>query len=67
MSVVDTRSNMVVDTISGFSGPFAIAIIPNGRFAYVTNFGSNNFSPIGTTVSVVDLQHNAIIETIFAL
>ncbi|MEI8365422.1 MAG: YncE family protein [Parachlamydiaceae bacterium] len=64
ISVIQTNDNTVVDTISGFFGPFAISITPNGKHAYVTNFGSNNFSPVGTTVSVVDLQSNAITATI---
>ncbi len=64
MSVIQTSTNTVVNTISGFSGPFGIAITPNGRYAYVTNFGSNNFAPFGTTVSVVDLMNNVIVDTI---
>lgn len=64
ISVIRTRTNTVVNTITGFSGPFYIAITPNGRYAYVTNFGSNNYVPIGQTVSVVDLHCNAIVATI---
>ncbi|MFI5343318.1 MAG: hypothetical protein ACHQUC_03760 [Chlamydiales bacterium] len=65
MSIIRTRNNRVVDTVHGFSGPFAIAVTPNGKFAYVTNFGSNDFSPIGTTVSVVQLHgHPMIVKTI---
>lgn len=63
-NIIQTSTNTVVGTITGFSGPFSIAITPNGKFAYVTNFGSNNFSPFGTTVSVIDLQTNKIIKTI---
>ena len=50
--------------ITGFSGPFDITISHDGQFAYVTNFGSNNFMPIGTTVSVIELKLNSIIDTI---
>lgn len=64
MSVIDTCSNAVVAVTPGFSGPFAIDITANGRYAYVTNFGSNNFAPFGTTVSVVDLSTNLIVDTI---
>lgn len=64
VNVVDTKTNSIVHTIPGFSGPFGIAITPNGRFAYVTNFGSNNFAPIGNTVSVIDLCKNEITATI---
>lgn len=64
MSVIRTCDNVVIDTISGFSGPFAIALTPDDTHAYVTNFGSNNFSPIGTTVSIVNLEHHEIVDTI---
>lgn len=64
VEVIDTSSNTVVATITGFSGPFAIEITPNGCFAYVTNFGSNNFSPVGTTISVINVKTNEIIATI---
>lgn len=64
MSVIRTSDNTVIDTITGFSGPFAIAVTADGKFAYVTNFGSNNFFPFGTTVSVVNLVTNAISATI---
>ena len=64
MSVINTATNTVTATITGFSGPFAIAITSTGRYAYVTNFGSNNFAPFGNTVSVVDLCANAIVDTI---
>jgi len=64
ISKLRTSDNTVVATILGFSGPFKIAITSDGKHAYVTNFGSNNFSPVGTTVSVVDLTNNAITSTI---
>lgn len=65
MSIIKTKDNAVVDTISGLFGPFGIAVTPNGEYAYVTNFGSNDFAPIGTTVSVVKLRHDRkIVETI---
>lgn len=63
MSIIQTSNNTVVDTIHGFSGPFAIAITPDGNHAYVTNFGSNNFFPFGTTISVVNLQNHTIEAT----
>jgi YVTN family beta-propeller protein len=66
---ISTNTNSVVTTIgpfspNGFSGPFAIAITPDGKRAYITNFGSNNFSPFGTSVSVLNLDTNTIISTI---
>lgn len=48
----------------GFGGPFSIKITPNGKTAVVTNFGSNNFVPFGTTVSLVDLASETIVKTI---
>ena len=64
VSVLQTSDDTIIATIPGFSGPFAIAISPDDDYAYVTNFGSNNFSPFGTTISVIDLNHNEIIDTI---
>jgi len=64
VSVIDTNTNTVIETIAGFSGPFEIAITPSGRYAYVTNFGSNNFAPFGTTVTVIKLSDNTIKRTI---
>ena len=65
ISIIDTSDNSVnLNAITGLSGPFAIAITPNGEYAYVTNFGSNNFIPVGTTVSVIDISTNTIVDTI---
>ena len=66
INVIQTSNNTITQTINGFFGPFAISITPNGKFAYVTNFGSNNFSPFGTTISVVDLTSYTIVSTINA-
>ena len=55
VTVYDTRIGMITNVIPGFSGPFKIAIPTNDVSVYVTNFGSNNFSPIGTTVSIFDI------------
>lgn len=60
MSIINTKTNKIIYTIYGFSGPFDIALTPNGKEAYVTNFGSNNFAPFGTTVSVIDLKKFSI-------
>ncbi len=66
VSVIRTSNNTIVTTITdaSLSGPFAIAITPDGNYAYVTNFGSNNFAPFGTTVSVIDLNTNTVIDVI---
>src|SRR3990167_275256 len=59
--------NLKVTTIgpfseNGLSGPFAINL--SEKYAYVTNFGSNNFTPFGTTLSKVDLRKGHIKETV---
>ena len=65
ISILSTQDNTVeIEAIAGFFGPYAAAMHPNGQYLYVTNFGSNDFSPVGTTVSVVDLQAKAIVNTI---
>jgi YVTN family beta-propeller protein len=67
LSIINTQNNTVIKTIYGFFGPFTIAVSPassSTNFAYVTNFGSNNFNPIGNSVSVVDLDKYKIIKTI---
>lgn len=60
VSKIQTSSNTVVATIGGLSGPFSIQISPNNQTALVTNFGSNNFSPFGTTISVLNLLNNTV-------
>lgn len=64
MNVIRTSDNTLTTTIFGFSGPFDLTVTPDGKFAYVANFGSNNFEPFGTTVSVVDLTNYVITATI---
>jgi YVTN family beta-propeller protein len=51
VNIIDRHSHKVVPpTIAVGQSPSAIAISPNGKFAYVTNFTSN-------TVSVIKLKH----------
>jgi DNA-binding beta-propeller fold protein YncE len=64
LDVISTKTNTVLNSIPGFFGPFGIAVTKDGEFAYVTNFGSNDFAPYGTTVSVVDLDKIVIVKTI---
>jgi YVTN family beta-propeller protein len=64
ITVIDTSTNAATqNVVTGLFGPFAIAITPDGNYAYVTNFGSNNFSPFGTTVTKIDLNTNTIVAT----
>ena len=61
---IDLKTNQIVKRVSGFSGPFSIALTENGHVAYVTNFGSNDFAPFGTTVMVVNLETMELLQTI---
>lgn len=60
--IISTSTNLVTTTINGFFGPFALAL--DYKYLYVTNFGSNNFDPFGTQVSVIDVQTNALVTAI---
>jgi YVTN family beta-propeller protein len=53
VSVIDTATYNVVATIPVGQYPAAIAIAPNGAFAYVANFNSNSVSVIDTTTNTV--------------
>jgi YVTN family beta-propeller protein len=58
---IRTSDNSIIPFLSsGLSGPFAIKITPDGTKAVITNFGSNNFVPFGTSVSIVDLSTASI-------
>jgi YVTN family beta-propeller protein len=62
MQVIDLETNLVSATVTGFSGPFGIDV--SKKNAYITNFGSNNFAPYGTSVSVVNLVSLTISHTV---
>jgi YVTN family beta-propeller protein len=57
VSVINTSTNNVIDSIPVGIAPFGIAINPAGTLAYVANSGSNN-------ISVIDLSSNKVISTI---
>ncbi len=57
VSVIDTATYEVVDTITVGDRPKGIAITANGRYALVTNF-------YGNSVSVIDLNNNIVVSTI---
>lgn len=56
VSVINTSTNAVAATISGFSHPFCVAVSPNGELLYVCN--TNN------TISAVDTETNSLKATI---
>jgi YVTN family beta-propeller protein len=56
--VIDTASKQVVATVAGVGyGPLAVAITPDGNYAYVSNLGSN-------TISVIATASNTVVATI---
>src|SRR5260221_12611304 len=57
VSVIDTASNTVVATVAVGSGPFGVAITPDGTRAYVANENSNS-------VSVIDTASNTVVATV---
>ena len=57
VSVIDTVSRTVVDTIPVGNSPDGIAITPDGAFAYVANLASG-------TISVISTASNSVIDTI---
>lgn len=66
LSIIDVKHNSVIGTIDGFDGPSGVVITPNGKYAYVNNYGGPQGvgSGNGTTVSVVNLKTNTIIDEI---
>jgi len=51
VSVITTATNAVAATVTVGSLPFAVAITPNGQYAYVTNEGSHDISVIDTATN----------------
>jgi YVTN family beta-propeller protein len=63
-------SPKVIDTVEVGDGPLAVAVTPNGKYAYVTNFGTDNPDLIaqgfakGNTISVIRTWDNKVVDTI---
>ncbi|MFI5332670.1 MAG: beta-propeller fold lactonase family protein [Candidatus Babeliales bacterium] len=53
----NTVEGIVTDLSTTFNQPFGIAITPNGKTAYVTNFA-------GASVSVIDIASNTVTQAI---
>ena len=60
VTVIRVDTNAPLTTIGVGAGPNAIAITPDGAFAYVTN----SFTKSPGTVSVIDLHSNAVTATV---
>jgi YVTN family beta-propeller protein len=70
VSVINTKSNnKVVATVEVGYGPLGVAVTPDGKYVYVTNFGNSSpFNPElgdpGNTVSVIRTSNNKVVDTI---
>jgi len=56
-SVIDTTTGTVITSVKVGRGPKGVAVVPNGKTAYVANSGSNN-------VSVIDTSTNTVTDTV---
>lgn len=65
IDIISVQTNTVVNILSNIQlfGPFNM-VLSKKNLLYVANFGSNNFSPYGTTVSVIDMKTNTNIKNI---
>jgi YVTN family beta-propeller protein len=57
VSVIDTATEAVVDTVTVGKAPWGVAVNPAGTRAYVANYGE-------TTVSVIDTTTNTVASTV---
>lgn len=64
ITIIDIPVNVVSGVIPGFNGPSGMVITPDGKTAYVNNYGAGMSSGNGTTVNIVDLTSNMITGTI---
>jgi YVTN family beta-propeller protein len=57
VSIIDTATNKVIDTVNVGSNPNGVAVSPDGTKVYVTNDHDN-------TVSVINTETNKVIGTV---
>jgi YVTN family beta-propeller protein len=62
VSVIDTATNAVVDTIPAGIYPARIALTPDGRFAYVSDYGTYPYLNGG--VAVISTATNTVVATV---
>jgi YVTN family beta-propeller protein len=63
VSVIDTTTNTVVNTIPGLSNPRGLAVDPTTNLVYVVNYWSQVMSVIDPTSSPATLTNTAILES----
>ena len=72
LALVDPATNKVIAKVPTDQGPHEIAVTPDHRFAYVSNYGVYEVFPpgnqthdkTGDTVTVVDLVHHTVKKTL---
>lgn len=69
ISVLDTGTRQFKGSIGGLNGPDAMVVLPDGKTAYVANYGfydykTVNVSKVDSRVSVVDLQSGRVLKDI---
>jgi YVTN family beta-propeller protein len=72
LALVDPATNKVIAKVPTDQGPHEIAVTPDQRYAYVSNYGVYEVFPpgnqthdkTGNTVTVVDLAHHTVKKTL---
>ncbi len=64
VSVIDTATNAVTDTIQVGYSPTGVAVSPDGSQVYVANFCASSSCTSTGTVSVIDTASNTVTDTI---
>jgi len=64
VSVIDTATNTLVDTVTVGSWPEYLAITPDGKRVYVTNLYPTSIQSGPSTVSVIDTATNKVVATV---
>lgn len=69
ISLLDTATGQFKGSLEGFNGPNAMAVLPDGKTAYVANYGfydykTVNVSKVDSTLSLVSLESGQILKKI---
>jgi YVTN family beta-propeller protein len=69
ISLLDTATNQFKGSIGGLNGPDAMAVMPDGKTAYVANYGFYDYkkvdvSKVDSRLSLVDLQSGRVLKDV---
>lgn len=69
ISLLDTGTNQFKGSIGGFNGPDAMAVLPDGKTAYVAHYGFYDYktvdvSKVDSRLSLVDLQSGRVLKDV---